>query len=402
MNNKKSRKRKHKIGRKTRKERNEFTLLPNLTPKFINEVSVSISNELSNDKSDDVDVLARGYKDKVINKTFSPSVNKKLVKLQSFFREDVDDCNNKDAFMLNKPLLIKIPNGRCLPYYDDKVKHFLLRNLSANKHIDVSKIITPRQMRSNCWFNTMFVSFFVSDLGRKFFHFLRHMMIEGVQENGTKIPKKLADAFSLLNYAIEVCLTGNKYAYSLNTNSIIKQIYKEIPDNYYGRIYNVNEPGNGIYYYLRIINYLNNRSLRVSLINNCNKLWKFQTTSEVENKLHNSGVLPHVIILEFHDEDSKTTRNRETSFVIKGAKYSLDSCIVRDTFKGHVCATLTCEKKEYAYDGASFRPFVPFDWKKKINSKSYWGFGGVLRAEGVPLKWSFMDGYNMLIYYRIE
>ena len=34
--------------------------------------------------------------------------------------------------------------------------------------VDCAKIIT-RQAQSNCWFNTMFVMFFISDKGRKFF-----------------------------------------------------------------------------------------------------------------------------------------------------------------------------------------------------------------------------------------
>jgi hypothetical protein len=37
----------------------------------------------------------------------------------------------------------------------------------------------------------MFVTFFVSDKGRKFFHFLRQLMIEGKQKNGAIIPSKL-------------------------------------------------------------------------------------------------------------------------------------------------------------------------------------------------------------------
>ena len=57
-------------------------------------------------------------------------------------------------------------------------------------------------------------------------------MIEGKQKNNKPIPEKLNDAFALLNYSIDVCLSGDKYAYILNTNTIIKQIYNALPADY--------------------------------------------------------------------------------------------------------------------------------------------------------------------------
>ena len=55
----------------------------------------------------------------------------------------------------------------------------LLHNLRSSKHLDCSRFIAPKQFNSNCWFNTMFVSFFISDYGRKFFSYFRQMMILG-------------------------------------------------------------------------------------------------------------------------------------------------------------------------------------------------------------------------------
>jgi hypothetical protein len=72
----------------------------------------------------------------------------------------------------------KLFGKNCVPYYEPKAVKFLLKNLSANKHIKIDKIIPPIQSQSNCWFNTMFVTLFVSDKGRKFFHFFRQLMIE--------------------------------------------------------------------------------------------------------------------------------------------------------------------------------------------------------------------------------
>ena len=74
----------------------------------------------------------------------------------------------------------------------------------------------------------MFVNFFVSDKGRLFFHFFRQLMIEGKQQNNVAIPVKLRDAFALLNFGVDACLTGNQYAYQLDTNSIIHSLYNII------------------------------------------------------------------------------------------------------------------------------------------------------------------------------
>ena len=117
----------------------------------------------------------------------------------------------------------------------------------------------------------MFVTFFVSDKGRKFFHFFRQLMIEGKLQDGSLIPKNLRDAFALLNFGVDACLTGNEYAYKLDTNSIIHLIYKNIPKSKKKKlpyIVDVNNAGNPIYYYKNIIEYLNNDSIEMLLINN--------------------------------------------------------------------------------------------------------------------------------------
>ena len=84
-------------------------------------------------------------------------------------------------------------------------------------------------------------------------------MIEGIQANGEAIPSKLRNGFALLNYAIDACLTGNKYAYILDTNTIIRNIYENMPDSYKKKmpyITNIDEAGNPIRYYTSLIYYL--------------------------------------------------------------------------------------------------------------------------------------------------
>jgi len=211
----------------------------------------------------------------------------------------------------------------------------------------------------------------------------------------------------LLNYAIDACLTGNKYAYILDTNAIIRNIYDVIPDTYKNKlpfITNVDEAGNPLRYFMSLTYYLHNKSLQISFIPNTNDKWKDKVISEIQKQTH----LPHIVILEFYDGNNKTsgqsgkTTNKPRSFNVAGAKYMLDSCVIRDTSQQHFSATLTCDGKEMAYDGMSFHRLVPLDWKKYINSDFSWGFDGSKLADGTPLKWNFTHGYQMLIYYRIK
>jgi hypothetical protein len=409
MNKSNTIKKKYKKHKKTRKNsaKKKFYLLPNLNPNYINDVSMLIYQQAPHNLPPLVDSVLN----QDLDGSYSPTVNKDLVLLQSMSREKIIDCNNDKAFNLQEPLKIGIPGNffgnNCIPYYEPKAIKFLLKNLSANKHIKIENIVPPIQSQSNCWFNTMFVTLFISDKGRKFFHFFRQLMIEGKQSNGKLIPSKLKNSFALLNYAIDACLTGNKYAYILDTNAIIQLIYENIPESYKKKLpylTNVGEAGNPIRYYGSLINYLNNTSIQLIFIKNTNDKWKDKLLGELNNNNH----LPHLIILEFYDGSDKTpgpsgqTTNKPRSFFIKGAKYTLDSCVIRDTTQQHFSANLTCENKEFAYDGMSFHRLVPMDWKKYINSDYSWGFEGSNNIDGSPLKWNFSHGYQMLIYYRVK
>lgn len=406
--NKSKRHKKYKKHKNTRKIIKKFNmLLPNLTPAYINEVSEVIFKEAPRD----LPPLANSVVIMDEQGSYSPTVNKELVMLQSIPREQVLDCNNEKAFELKEPLQIGIPGKlfgkNCYPYHEPKAIKYLLKNLSANKHVKIDNIVPPIQSLSNCWFNTMFVTLFVSDKGRKFFHFFRQLMIEGIQADGEAIPQKLRNGLALLNYAIDACLTGNKYAYILDTNAIIRNIYENIPESYKKKlpyIIDVNEAGNPIRYYGSLIYYLRNKSIELTFIQNTNNKWKEKLIKELETLTH----LPHIIILEFYDginrtpgESGKTT-NKARSFYVKKAKYMLDSCVIRETTQQHFSATLSCEGKEMAYDGMSFHRLVPLEWKKYINSDFSWGFEGSKNSDGIPLKWNFTHGYQMLMYYRVK
>lgn len=406
MSNKTHKHHKNNVKMKTKKHKKQFHHLPNRNPRYIND----ISHIIFMNAPDNLPPLDKDVSVKQDASSYSPSINKELVKLQSIEREDIIDCNNDKAFELKEPLQIglagKLYGKTCVPYYNIKAITFLLKNLSANKHVTPSKIVPPIQSQANCWFNTMFVSLFVSDKGRKFFHFFRQLMIEGIQSNGKSIPSKLRDGFALLNYSIDACLTGNKYAYVLDTNAIIRNIYESIPQKYKDKlpyIKDIGEAGNPMRYYGSIIHYLDNKSIQLLFIKNTTEKWKEMILVELDKE---KSKMPHFIILEINDGNggvagsSGSITNKPRSFLIKGVKYMLDSCIIRDISQQHFCCTLTCDKKEMAYDGMSFHRLVDLSWKKYINSDFSWGFEGSTGSGGKPFKWNFTHGYQMLVYYR--
>jgi len=375
-------KRKHN---KTVKRKREI-LVPSKTPKVIRNISNRIAGKLASN-------------------SYSPTINNELVSLKSIPRKELLDCNIDAAFHLKEPLQIGIPgklyDKRCFYYYMPEAKKFLLRNLAADKHIIPSKIIPPIQSQSNCWFNAMFVTFFVSDKGRKFFHFLRQLMIEGKQKDGSVIPTKLRDAFALLNFGIDACLTGNEYAYKLNTNSIIHLLYESIPKSYRDNdqyIVDVDKASNPLLYYIGIINFLNNTSIQMLFIRYADSKWKDKIVENVQKMAH----LPHIIVLEVFDDMAGEFNKKPVSFTVNNGKYHIDSAVVRDINKEHFCAAITCEGKEMGYDGMSFHRLVPLEWKHKMNTNISWQFGGTNNYDGKPLEWNFMKSYQLLMYYRVK
>jgi hypothetical protein len=374
----------------TKKNKNIFKKEKNIrssTPLKVRKISKVIADSFN---------LAKGVN------SYSPTINKELVTLKSIPREEVADCNNENAFELKEPLQIRIPNkNSCFPYNSQEAKEFLLKNLSADKHIDIKKVVPPIQSQANCWFNAMFASFFISDKGRKFFHFLRQLMIEGKQKNGEIIPANLQDAFALLNFGIDACLTGNRFAYVLDTNSIIHKIYTSIPNSYKKDnplIVDVDKAGNPLIYYLSIINYLNNNSIIILFIRNSGPAnWNSKIDDIIKSMTH----LPHIVVLEIYDEIAGEFTNKPLSFNIRDAAYQIDSTVIRDNSKQHFCCTITCEGKEMAYDGMSFHRMVPLQWKHKMNNRDFtWEFEGTKDYDGTPLQWNFTKDYQLLMYYR--
>jgi len=391
----------HKNKTKT-KTKTKTHIIKNKTPKWLSDLAQGEKLVTSNKK---------------IMSSYSPTINQELVTLQSgLSRLKIGDCNDYKAFKMEEPLKILVKNKvlfgkKCSPYYTDEAKEMLLANLAANKHVDPSKIIPPKQILGNCWFNAMFVMFFISDKGRKFFQFFRQLMIEGRQQNGKQIPLHLRNAFALLNFAVDSALTGSKNAVEMDTNNIIRQIYDAIPSSYNKQanyIPYVDEAGNPIKYYGSIINFLGNSSIQMLVLNDFTPVasWEDRITREINNRMHKH--LPHIIVVEIFDGPRETAgeagkiKNRPLSLRVKGAEYILDSAVVRDIEQQHFCAMITCEGKQMAFDGYSYHRLTESPWKDKINSSDKWEFEGTKNYDGTPLKWSFLHSYQMLMYYRVH
>ena len=203
----------------------------------------------------------------------------------------------------------------------------------------------------------MFVTFFFSDKGRKFFRFLRQLMITGKKINGEKIPDDLAKIFFIFNKIIEASYNqdGNnnsRLIRDFNTNYFIENIYY-IMLNKNIITYKKNESGNPIEYYKSIIKYLNYNAIDIINIDITNNIDFKNIAKKI---LHDN--IPEIIIVDIIDSDSIKINTRPLEFKISlngiSHNYRLDSAIVRDISRQHFCSLLTCNNDEYSFDGASF------------------------------------------------
>ena len=309
-----------------------------------------------------------------------------------------------------------VKGAGCKFYFSKEGQQTLMKALSySRKNLKISDVIAPKQVQSNCWFNTMFMVFFVSDKGRKFFKFFRQLMITGKKSDGTIIkPPRLARAFAYLNLAIEGSLTGAPSFNTFNTNLLIKQIYTGIPPKFRERsIRNVGFANNPLNYYKSIMNYL--KTEKVDLLNISSPLSLSPLHGEINHYIrdeilkYQSGI-PDVLAIEISDNLSlmmsatDAEKQLELSFTNingKNVKYKLDSCVVRDTTKKHFCAVLEIGDKQCGFDGASFRKLSEFNWKRLINSNENWTFeGSTWDGTTNNILWNFKNGYQILFYYR--
>ena len=359
--------------------------------------------------------------------SFSPIINKKL-KLHNFKTMDL-----KTITFCDDILKIQI-NEVCKNYTNSNVIKLFLNNLKSKKTIEVDKIIPPKQLHSNCWFNTMFMVFFISDKGRKFFKYFRELMIRGKKLDNTPIPKNIAKLFFILNIFIEASLnqyTKNNYLYTylnnyttnLNTNYFIIKIYEIIKeyqnkmvknktkkniDNLINntieniKVPNIKDPGNPIKYYESILKFLSYDTLNIFKLN---ILDKKNIVSFVNYFFKNKNTIPDIILLE--DFESKTQHNKTLILENNKVKYNyiLDSIIItnKDHYDpkkpSHFVCLLTINKEQYKFDGSSIIRMEKFNWLNMINKNEDWSFKD--NPKYYPVKYNFTKGYKIMFYYRI-
>ena len=178
-------------------------------------------------------------------KLYSPTINKRFKKLSVKRRDYLQKCDLNRAVNHFKFPKIMV-NRRCEVVTSRKAKHLLKKNIYSKKLINAKNIITPKQLDSNCWFNTFFVNFFISDRGRQFTKYLRHAMIEGKRLNKDEFSNSEKKILSYLNLAIDACLTGNEIMKNFDTNKIILYLFKLFKHKYRAQFINVGEAGNPI------------------------------------------------------------------------------------------------------------------------------------------------------------
>ena len=334
-------------------------------------------------------------------KSYAPSINKKLTSIRTQKYSDIFGCGAETELgktrVFNK-LMIKA-GDKCVSASSQEGRDILLKNFKSEKSLRCSSIVAPMQSHANCWFNTMFMSFFVSDKGRKFMRFFREMMIKGETAEGVKItPPELSEAMILFSTAVDACYNrGNSsknLGLALNTNNIITSIFSSISGDLEG-IKDLDQYGNPYKFYKDLMMYLGSeRALKIEKINDKDSVDNFLSMAGTSN------TDPDVMIVTLSDfGDSNIARPEEVSKIrsdvlFNSHRYKLDAAIARNITKNHFCCGITCNGRPMMFDGSAFSKLVNRNWKSWLNRDYEWSVGNT------GMRWNFKRGYSMLFYYR--
>ena len=367
-------------------------------------------------------IIADKLKTLTKQRSYSPTINKEIERLAITPHDDLMTWLCKeDQINITKDIKDR---GRCVGWKTKKAQQYLLENLRSKKKINAADIIGPQQSWDNCWFNTFFMMFFISDKGRKFMKAFRETMITGVIP-GTK-KKAFSDAlrypFWLLNKFITASLIGKKdvelYASLMDTNDIIKKIYKKLK-RYSGKselghftVTNVKEAGNPISMFLAIINYFYTQysikgfgihSYRISHSYN-----DFMALSKKNSSVYNEVLRkkPHMIIIEFSDQFGNGKKpngkdaqvkdfKKKQKFKIGNMEYKLDCLGIRDNKQHHICALVTLNGEDYMFDGENHTPLRKKKWRHLLNKNQNFKI-----TPDISEQYNLTKGYQCLLYYR--
>ena len=366
---------------------------------------------------------------KPIMKSYSPEANKELVsiKMHSKSRDKKFWLTTKMTELYNckDKLKVKI-NNKCVGYKNKEAQEIMIQLLyyRDSRAINPNYVIGPAQILSNCWLNSFFMCYFISDKGRKFFRYFRRVMITGEKEVGGKqIENKYRKGLWLLNKIIQSSLFSvysdmeKKYnAFDFithtDTNDVIrllrgkgnreeKRIVKSRkaynPLNFYQTLFEILGINKGVYF------------TQVSLKSEYDIIFK-------KNR-GNKNSKTELIIIERRDDsdggyiDSKKDKVPK-EFTYNKSKYVLDSAVLRSIDKKHFTSYVTIGGQEFAFEGGAFRRLRPMTWKNRLvkGRDQTWSFGSPLqskklsqRKDGFILneQFNFTKGYQILFYYKV-
>ena len=344
---------------------------------------------------------------------FSPLINQQLVsKVKGRPKGNIIECAQDRYDIVSYKIPKIMIDGKCVSYFSSKAQKLLLDRLKyTNKNLKVSDVTAPKQKLSNCWFNAMFMIFFISNKGRKFFKYLRQLMIEGKNINGDKINTKLRNVLARFNLAIEHSMTNRQDILdTYDTNDLIEGIYYNIPLSFRKKneyIKKKGESSNPLLFYFALVSYLNNSdSVNIKRL----PFWynyEINIDGNIEETVyekidHNNP--PDIIVVELMDSISTGYIFDKKELVLpknKNIKYKLDSAVVRDTQTKHFCALLEIGDDECGFDGVSYRKLSKFNWKQKLGKNENFTFeGSNWYGTDNKIIWNFRDGYQMLFFYR--
>ena len=345
---------------------------------------------------------------KTLKKEYSPTINKEIMSL-------ISQTPHNDLFVSINCNLYQItiitPSGEelCYDWNSKEAQKYMLDNLRSNKKIVPGHIIGPAQTENNCWVNTFFAIFFLSDKGRKFLRFFREAMITGKIKTTTKTKKfnkKVHKAFWVLNRFITASLLGTQdiggYASLIDTNDVVQNLYEVLPKKF--KYKKSKEAGNPISLYISILLYIENFGhgpttpfpLYTHFINH--DIEEFNALSDTIKTMEK---IPHMIIVEITDapNDGPKPKDFKKEVVITSGKYKyqLDAVAIRDVNKNHVCALITINGADYKLDGEDYSPVRKFKWKNLINKNKSFKI-----TKTIGEKYNFTKSYQALVYYRIK
>lgn len=363
-----------------------------IIPKDIHEVKSTTPKAIKDAREPYIKELSKG------TKSYSPEINKYLVDIiTKTKRKDLFDCPNP-----KKQVKVKMASGekyKCMGIKSNGAQVQMLKFL--NRPRDPTCITGPRQLHSNCWFNTMVMSMFVSDKAYKFMKPIRQTMITGVRFDKTQIESKLREPFILLNNAIQASIDcDTNMEVLMDTNIIIKQLYRHLQSyvtpSLKHKVYNVKKSGNPLDYYNRILGYLLPKSIsRTSFIQG----YSIGTQSHF-NTINPENKALEIIACEIYDDKSKNVRIPQEITTKDGVKYVLDSAIIRNTEKHHFSSCITVNGEEYIFDGMSFSRITKFGWRRYLTQNRRYTFKDVDSSSGKKIYFNFKQGYSLLFYYK--